>query len=82
MTKESAIAEDIIEEIARIRGYDSFVGVLPQRPMQCNESYAKVLKARAIRHHLAYGLRMQEVMSYPFFNEEFIKAFLTKTCQK
>lgn len=67
------IPEDLIEEIARIRGYDSLDPVLPQRLMQLPTHNKKVLRARAIRHHLAYGLRMQEVMSYPFFDEEFIQ---------
>jgi phenylalanyl-tRNA synthetase beta chain len=71
------LAEDLIEEIARTRGYDSIPAILPQRAMQLVGN-KKVHIIRAIRHHLAYGLRMQEVMSYPFFDEEFLqKAQLT-----
>ena len=67
------IPEDLIEEVVRVRGYDGLPAILPQRPAQLPVHKGRVLRTRAIRHHLAYGLRMQEVMSYPFFDEEFLR---------
>lgn len=71
-SNDITISEDIIEEIARMHGYDR----LPAHVPTCNSTVFDthtVYRNRSMHHHLAYGLRMQEIKSYPFFDEEFLR---------
>lgn len=63
--------EDIVEDIARQIGYDTIPQRLPQRSMEPIQQ-KRVHTIRAIKQHLAYGAQLQEVCSYPFFDEELV----------
>lgn len=65
--------EDIVEDIARRIGYNSIPGILPQRVMQ-PVKHNTVDKTRFIKRHLAYAAHMQEVCSYPFYDEQLLTA--------
>jgi phenylalanyl-tRNA synthetase beta chain len=70
-TKDVTIPEDIIEEIARFYGYDS---IEPHIPVQVLKSWdmTEVMRLRAIKQFLAYGLSMQEVYNYALYDEQFL----------
>jgi len=65
------IAEDVIEEVGRLMGYDSIVPSMPCWPMSPSDT-RRTMAIRSIKHHLAYALRMHEVTNYPFFDERFL----------
>ena len=71
-TKDIAIAEDIVEEIGRIYGYDAIPARVPSRPMVMHD-VNPLLKMRAIKEHCSYGMSLKEVMTYAFFDETFLK---------
>lgn len=70
-TKDVAIKEDIVEEIGRFYGYS----VIPEQlPLKRTNPFdiSCVERLRAIKQLLAYGLCMQEVATYAFFDESFL----------
>jgi len=69
------IAEDLVEEIARLIGYEHIIPVLPQRIAQ-PASYGNALRLRMLKQHLSFGLRMQEVHNYAFYDEECLEHLL------
>lgn len=71
--RDVTCAADIVEEIARIEGYDSFVRHLPTRVMR-PFSLKVPLTTRAIKHHCAFGLGMHEVNNYALYHEEALRA--------
>jgi len=71
-TKDVTIPVDIVEEIGRFIGYEAIELELPQRVMSAFD-FKSVQNIREIKKHLAYGLRMNEVQSYAFFDEEFLR---------
>jgi len=70
-TKDITIAEDIIEEIARYVGYNSISLEYPKRDMKPFNTKI-VYRERDIKRHLAYSMRMHEISSYAFFDDEFL----------
>lgn len=63
---------DIVEEIARMYGFDCIAPELVRWSMvPCDNR--RVLAMRDIKNTLAFGARMREVINYPFFDEEFIR---------
>lgn len=71
-TKDVTIKQDIIEEIARFVGYTNIPPLLPSRQMNPFD-ITGVTRTRQIKQQLAYGSRMNEVQTYAFYDEEFIK---------
>jgi phenylalanyl-tRNA synthetase beta chain len=70
--RDIAIKEDIVEEVARARGYDMIpyrVPALPLRPHDLSDLF----RVRAIKQQCAFGLGMREVVSYPFYDEDFLR---------
>jgi phenylalanyl-tRNA synthetase beta chain len=70
-TKDIAIVQDIVEEVGRFYGYSRIAAQLPNRQAQPFDMSA-VEHMRAIKRLLAYGLQMQEVATYAFFDESFL----------
>jgi phenylalanyl-tRNA synthetase beta chain len=71
VTKDISGMHDIVEEIARLYGFDAIPPVLPtiaQRATDINP----VLRERVIKHYLAYGAGMQEQRNYGFYNEQIL----------
>lgn len=69
--KDISIKEDIVKEIARFFGYDNIKQVLPIRETK-NFQISKIMQERSIKQQLAYGLKMHEVQTYAFFDQEFL----------
>ena len=78
-TGDVAIKADIMEEVARMYGYEnfeptpivtSFEGAINQLDMDL---------VRRIKEYLAFRCGMQEVFTYPWMNDEFVNAILQNT---
>nr|MBD3359291.1 phenylalanine--tRNA ligase subunit beta [Candidatus Buchananbacteria bacterium] len=65
-TKDVAIPEDLVEEIARIYGYDNLEVKMPQAAMERPEVNKESELERKIKNILAYGFDMTEVYNYSF----------------
>jgi phenylalanyl-tRNA synthetase beta chain len=67
-TKDVEIEDDLVEEIARIYGYENINAQLPDLPTKLpEENIERVLKHRA-RQILSMGLGFNEVFNYSFYN--------------
>jgi phenylalanyl-tRNA synthetase beta chain len=71
-TKDISIAEDIVEEVGRSIGYDTFIRVMPALPLQSNDLRVTSTK-RAIKQFLSFGLQMRELYGYSFFDESMLR---------
>ena len=69
-----SVEEDLIEEIARIRGYDTIPTVLPQGLGSMAPEKAEVLAERRIRRALS-GAGVDEVVNYSFVAPAQLEAF-------
>lgn len=65
------IAEDIVEEVARMIGYKQIAAELPRRPTKPFD-YRQVRTVRSIKEHLAFGLGAHEVSNYAFYDEQWL----------
>jgi len=72
-TKDVSIPEDIVEEVARIYGYDNLKINMPMVAMERPEINKGRELERKIKNILAYGLAMTEVYNYSFNSEAQIK---------
>jgi len=70
--KDVVSREDIVEEIARLIGYDNIPLHLPVRTMNTIDQNL-VFKMRTIKQHCAFGMSAHEVSNYAFYDEDFIK---------
>lgn len=70
--RDLTIPVDIVEELVRLMGYDEIPRRLPQRPMT-PASYGIRARIRELRHLMALGCRMQEIYSYPLYDEAFLR---------
>lgn len=74
-TKDVSIAEDLVEEVARIYGFDAIPSELPSIDVKRPEvNYNKVVIEK-IKDLLAYGFDMSEVYAYSFIAEKLVKEF-------
>ena len=71
-TKDISIQEDIVEEIARLYGFEN---IPYQRPARLMKSFdiSVVEKIEKIKQHCAFALKMHEVRDYLFYDESFLK---------
>ncbi|MBP7671133.1 phenylalanine--tRNA ligase subunit beta [Candidatus Gracilibacteria bacterium] len=77
-TKDVNIQDDLIEEIARIYGYDNIPATLPTLPAKLpHENRSRTLKHQA-RRLLSLGLGLDEVYNYSFYGEDEMRACLIK----
>ncbi|MBU1145996.1 phenylalanine--tRNA ligase subunit beta, partial [Patescibacteria group bacterium] len=74
-TKDVAIAEDLVEEVARIYGYDNIRGKMPEIIMAAPEENLPRKVERLVKNILAAGLRMTEVYNYSFTEEKVLRKF-------
>ncbi|MGZ6254818.1 MAG: phenylalanine--tRNA ligase beta subunit-related protein, partial [Candidatus Chromulinivorax sp.] len=72
MTKDITIPEDIVEEIARLYGFDTITYQRPKRVMKTFDM-SNVIKLRTIKEHCAFAMRMREVKDYLFYDESFLR---------
>lgn len=71
-SKDIRIKEDVIEEIARVIGYDSIIPILPQCASEPH-AHSALYKNRKIKNYLAHTMRLSEVENYALFDNTFIK---------
>ena len=71
-TKDITIPEDIVEEIARLYGFEN---IKYQRPARLMKSFdiSVVEKTRAMKQYCAFAMKMHEVRDYLFYDESFLK---------
>ncbi len=72
MTKDLTIQEDIVEEVARLFGYQNISYVRPVRAMKSFDTTA-VMRLRGMKRHCAFAMKMREVRDYLFYDESFLK---------
>jgi phenylalanyl-tRNA synthetase beta chain len=72
VTKDITVKEDIIEEIGRYYGYGNIPSILPCRAMKPFD-VSIVMRTRAIKDCMAYGMAMREVANYAMFDESFLR---------
>ncbi|MEK9159655.1 MAG: phenylalanine--tRNA ligase subunit beta [Patescibacteria group bacterium] len=78
-TRDVNIEEDIVEEVARIHGYDQIEPVLPSQPMQLPVENEERLYKHLTRSIFALGLGFTEVVNYSFYSKDrFEKCGLTE----
>lgn len=70
--RDVTIAEDIIEEVARLFGLDAIVPELPLRAMAPFDLRG-VLAVRAIKNHCAFTLDLHEAVNYALYDEQWLR---------
>ena len=78
-SKDINIAVDLVEEVARIYGYNQITPVLPSKVTQPG-NLDSVFRIRQIKQFLA-SLGMHEVENYPFYDETFLQEIKWQTYQ-
>lgn len=73
-TKDVAIAEDIVEEVARMYGYDKIPSVMPPHPGAVPAGNAQRAFERAMQEVLVRELHYTEVHNYSFVSAQQIAA--------
>ncbi len=68
-TKDISIAEDVVEEVARIFGYENIPSTLPNFPITPPETNELRLLERKIKDILSKSLGYTEVYNYSFVSE-------------
>ncbi len=78
-TGDISIPDDIMEEIARMYGYENF----DPKPITTSFDGAinqiKMDLDRNIKEYLAFRCGMQEIFTYPWMNDEYVKAVMQST---
>jgi phenylalanyl-tRNA synthetase beta chain len=69
--EDIALPEDILEEVARMHGYDTIQPVLPATVMKVVSRDSQLELERAIRRYLVRSGQFQEVQTYNWYNHEF-----------
>ncbi|MFA5128827.1 MAG: phenylalanine--tRNA ligase subunit beta [Patescibacteria group bacterium] len=74
-TKDIAIADDLVEEVARVYGYENISVKMPEAAVAAPEENRARKAERVVKNILANGLRMTEVYNYSFTEEKVLKKF-------
>ncbi|MBT4209823.1 MAG: phenylalanine--tRNA ligase subunit beta [Candidatus Komeilibacteria bacterium] len=72
-TKDISIPEDIVEEVARIYGYDNIKFELPKVNIDSPIVNLDYLAAKDIRRWLSLSQKYYEIYNYPFTNQAWAK---------
>ncbi len=75
-TKDVEIEDDLIEEIARIYGYENIDPTLPTLPTKLPEANEERFKKHQTRKLLGLGLGFHEVANYSFYSLQDLQAAL------
>ncbi|MBU0636591.1 MAG: phenylalanine--tRNA ligase subunit beta [Patescibacteria group bacterium] len=69
-TRDITIAEDIVEEIVRIHGYNNIQSIMPKTEMGNLSNNQEHLLERKIKNILSLGAGLSEAHNYSFVSEE------------
>jgi len=72
-TKDIAIPEDIVEEVARIYGYDNIKFELPKVSIDQPDINIEYLYSKDIKRWLSLSQKYNEVYTYPFTDQDWAK---------
>lgn len=73
-TGDISLPDDILEEIARIMGYENFEFKAPLVSMEKAINQRVPDSERALREYLAFRCNMQEIFTYPWIEDEYVEA--------
>ena len=73
-TGDVSLPDDILEEVARMIGYDNFAVIPPKIVLEKPVNQPKVRLDRNLREYLAFRCGFQEVFTYPWVHEKYIQA--------
>jgi len=75
-TKDVSIEDDLVEEIARMYGYENIEPMLPELPIKLPMENRERTKKHFAREILAYGMGFNEVYNYSFYSKNDIRKAL------
>lgn len=73
-TGDIELTDDILEEIARMIGYENFDFIPPTVTLSKAVNQKKADTERAVREYLAFRAGLQEVFTYPWVDQKYIQA--------
>jgi len=78
-TGDVSIKADIMEEIARMYGYENFEATTITTSFDGAINQLGVDLVRRVKEYLAFRCNMQEIFTYPWMTDEFVTALLPST---
>ena len=78
-TGDISLPDDILEEVARLMGYENFDFIPPKVILEKPINQRDLDMERAIREYLAFRCGMQEIFTYPWIEDEYIEASCADT---
>lgn len=73
-TGDISLPNDILEEVARLMGYENFEFIPPAIVLEKSVNQRVPDTERAVREYLAFRCGMQEIFTYPWIGDEYIAA--------
>ena len=78
-TGDVSIKADVMEEVARMYGYENFEATTITTSFDGAINQLEVDLVRKVKEYLAFRCNMQEIFTYPWMTEEFVNALLPST---
>ena len=78
-TGDVSIKADIMEEVARMYGYENFEATTITTSFDGAINQLDVDLVRRVKEYLAFRCNMQEIFTYPWMTDEFVNALLPTT---
>ena len=78
-TGDISLPDDILEEVARLMGYENFDFIPPKVILEKPVNQRNADMERAVREYLAFRCSMQEIFTYPWIEDEYIEASCADT---
>ena len=78
-TGDISIKDDVMEEVARMYGYDNFEATEITTTFTGAINQKDISLIRNIKEYLAFRCGMQEIYTYPWMNDTFVNAVLPNT---
>ena len=80
-TGDVSIKADIMEEVARMYGYENFEATTITTSFDSAINQLDVDLVRRIKEYLAFRCDMQEIFTYPWMSDEFVTALMPDTSE-
>ena len=78
-TGDVSIKADIMEEVARMYGYENFEATTITTSFDGAINQLNVDLVRKVKEYLAFRCNMQEIFTYPWMTDEFVNALMPNT---